>query len=79
MMHFETGCFSVVEGGSGGDCQRCNRLRLSSDGKIRPCLFSDISFNTRLLGSRQAIRQAVSEKPKVGGPCKHNWMHGIGG
>ncbi len=79
MMHFETGCFSVVEGGDGGDCERCNRLRLSSDGKIRPCLFSDISFDTRLLGPRQAIQQAVAEKPKAGGPCEHNWMHGIGG
>ena len=79
LMHFETGCFSVVEGGTGGDCERCNRLRLSSDGKIRPCLFSDISFNTRLLGPRQAIQRAVAEKPKAGGSCKHNWMHGIGG
>jgi cyclic pyranopterin phosphate synthase len=34
-MFFETGRFSVVEGGTGGDCARCNRLRLSSDGKQR--------------------------------------------
>jgi len=79
LMHFETGCFSVVEGGTGGDCERCNRLRLSSDGIIRPCLFSDISFSVRQLGPRQAIQQAVFEKPESGGPCKHNWMHGIGG
>ena len=79
LMHFETGCFSVVEGGTGGDCQQCNRLRLSSDGKIRPCLFSDISFSIRRLGPKQAIQQAVAEKPEAGGPCLHNWMHGIGG
>jgi cyclic pyranopterin phosphate synthase len=78
-MFFETGCFSVVQGGTGGDCARCNRLRLSSNGRIRPCLFSDISFNTRLLGPRQAIQQAVAEKPKAGGPCTHNLMHQIGG
>ncbi|MCK4752591.1 MAG: radical SAM protein [Planctomycetes bacterium] len=78
-MLFETGNFFVVEGGTGGDCEKCNRIRLSSDGKIRPCLFSDISFNTRQLGPKQAIQQAVTQKPETGGPCKHNWMHGIGG
>ena len=78
-MVFETGEFSVVEGGTGGDCERCNRLRLSSDGKIRPCLFSDIFFNVRQLGPKQALLQAVAEKPQAGGPCEHNWMHGIGG
>lgn len=78
-MYFETGCFSVVQGGSGGDCVRCNRLRLSSDGKIRPCLFSDISFSVRQSGSRQALQQAVAHKPAAGGPCTHNLMHQIGG
>ena len=78
-MEFAAGSFSVVEGGGGGDCQRCNRLRLSSDGKIRPCLFSDIALGVRKLGVAEAIRQAVSQKPKAGGPCKHSWMYGIGG
>jgi len=78
-MVFETGCFSVVDGGNGGDCARCNRLRLSSDGKIRPCLFSDISFNVRQLGAKQALEAAVTQKPKAGGPCKNNMMHRIGG
>jgi len=78
-MDFETGYFSIVAGGAGGDCKRCNRLRLSSDGKIYPCLFSDISFNVRRLGPIEAIRQAVAEKPEAGGPCTHNWMCRIGG
>ena len=79
MMDFASGSFSVVEGGSGGDCENCNRLRLSSNGKIRPCLFSDKSFSVRKLGAVEAIRRAVIEKPESGGPCKHDWMHGIGG
>ena len=79
MMDFKSGSFSVVEGGSGGDCQNCNRLRLSSDGEIRPCLFSDKSFGVRELGAEKAIEEAVLLKPESGGPCKHNWMHGIGG
>ena len=79
LMNFEAGHFSVVEGGTGGDCPRCTRLRLSCDGHIRPCLFSDISFDVRALGPAEAIRQAVDAKPEAGGPCSHNWMHGIGG
>ena len=79
MMNFEEGSFSIVDGGSGGDCQRCNRLRLSSNGQIRPCLFSDISFSVRQLGPVEALRQAVLGKPQAGGACTHNWMHGIGG
>ena len=79
LMDFEAGHFSVVEGGSGGDCPNCNRLRLSSDGHIRPCLFSDIALDVRALGPAEAIRRAVAAKPRAGGPCSHNWMHGIGG
>jgi len=78
-MVFETGCFSVVEGGSGGDCLRCNRLRLLSNGDIRPCLFSDMSFNIRTLGVNQAIKAALARKPQSGGPCTHNMMYRIGG
>ena len=78
-MNTATGEFSVVEGGSGGDCPRCNRLRLSSDGMVRPCLFSDLAFSVRELGPTEALRRAICEKPQAGGPCTHNWMRGIGG
>ena len=79
LMDFKTGSFSIVEGGTGGDCPSCNRLRLSSDGLVRPCLFSDISFNVRKIGPEKAIRDAIAQKPEAGGPCTHNWMHSIGG
>ncbi len=78
-MEFEAGKFSVVEGGSGGDCEHCNRLRLSSDGFIRPCLFSDIEFSVRDLGPRQALEQAVRHKPESGLHCTNNLMSRIGG
>jgi cyclic pyranopterin phosphate synthase len=78
-MCFETGCFSIVQGGSGGDCKRCSRLRLSSDGKVRPCLFSDIFFDIRQLGPSEAFRRAVETKPKTGMPCNHEAMQAIGG
>jgi len=79
IMDFATGKFSVVEGGAGGDCPRCNRVRLSSDGMVRPCLFSDLAFSVREMGAAGALEQAIQEKPAAGNPCTHNWMHGIGG
>ena len=79
MMNFDKGSFSVVKGGSGGKCEVCCRLRLSSDGMIRPCLFSDIAFSVRELGPEEAIKKALEAKPESGGPCSHNWMNGIGG
>ncbi|NJD62128.1 MAG: radical SAM protein [Deltaproteobacteria bacterium] len=65
-MNLETGEYSVVEGGTGGNCRLCNKLRLSSDGELRPCLFSDLSFNIRRLGAESAIRMAVESKPEFG-------------
>ncbi|MBW1873269.1 MAG: radical SAM protein [Deltaproteobacteria bacterium] len=78
-MNFAEGSFDIVEGGQGGDCPRCNRLRLSSDGLIRPCLFSDLGFSIRELGPAEAIERALAEKPKSGGKCSHNWIRAIGG
>jgi GTP 3',8-cyclase len=69
-MNLETGTFSIVEGGDGGDCRRCNRLRLTSDGQILPCLFSDLGFDVRKLGAQQALRLAVADKPESG-TCNH--------
>lgn len=78
-MDFASGSFSVVEGGRGGDCPRCNRLRLSANGMVRPCLFSDLGFSVRRLGAEQALRQAVTHKPEAGGPCSSNWIRAVGG
>ncbi len=78
-MSFADGSFSVVEGGAGGDCPRCNRMRLSSDGLLRPCLFSDLGFSVREYGPEKAFRMAVCYKPEAGEPCSHNWISGIGG
>jgi cyclic pyranopterin phosphate synthase len=71
--------FSVVEGGDGGDCKRCNRLRLSSDGMISPCLFCDLAFGVRELGAAEAIRQAVAAKPESGRTGRHSGLYAIGG
>ncbi len=78
-MDSATGRFSVVIGGAGGDCPRCNRIRLSADGLIRPCLFSDLGFSVRELGAGEALLRAVQQKPEAGGPCSQNWIRAVGG
>lgn len=78
MMNLSIGDFSVVMGGTGGDCARCNRLRLSCDGWVRPCLFNDAAFSVRALGAREAIRRAVDAKPECG-QTSRNHFHRVGG
>ena len=78
-MNLAAGAFSVVEGGTGGDCPRCNRLRLTSNGQLKPCLFSDIAFSVRELGAAEALRRAVDEKPEAGTSCRREDIHSIGG
>ncbi|MBM3404550.1 MAG: radical SAM protein [Bacteroidetes bacterium] len=78
-MNLADGCFSIVEGGDGGDCSRCNRLRLTSNGYIKPCLFNDISYSVRNPGAENAITQAVSHKPACGTVNHVNTFSNIGG
>jgi cyclic pyranopterin phosphate synthase len=78
-MNLETGEYAPVEGGTGGDCKLCDKLRLSSDGNLRPCLFDDLSFNVRELGPEKAIRMAVEAKPECGTKSVENKFNVIGG
>jgi len=78
-MDLENGCFTVVEGGTGGDCSGCNRLRLTADGKIKPCLFNNLEFDIRKLGIREAFLQAIRLKPEKGTVNTKNLFTNIGG
>ncbi len=78
-MNLETGSFSVVNGGIGGNCSICNRLRLTANGDIMPCLFSDLRFNVRELGIEKAFKFAIGEKPKSGHVAKKSQFYSIGG
>ncbi len=77
-MHLASGAFSTVIGGTGGDCEQCNRLRLSCDGLVRPCLFSNLGFNVRTLGPVEALQQAVAAKPACGA-TSNAAFHAVGG
>jgi len=78
-MDIQRGEFWVVDGGTGGDCAMCNRLRLTSCGMVKPCLFSDISFSVRELGAKEALTQAVHAKPASGHSSLQNKFYAIGG
>jgi cyclic pyranopterin phosphate synthase len=78
-MDLVKGHFSTVEGGTGGNCSICNRLRLTSDGKLKPCLFSNIGYNIRELGYERAINLAVGSKPACGSTNKTGAFYNIGG
>lgn len=78
-MDLAEGTFSVVHGGSGGHCAKCNRLRLTPEGIIKPCLFSDIGFNIRELGAETAIMKALGAKPERGTRNSTNGFFNIGG
>jgi GTP 3',8-cyclase len=66
MMDIVKGEFWPVDGGDGGNCINCNRVRLSSDGRLFPCLFSDRSFSIKTLGVEEAYKQALEYKPETG-------------
>jgi len=78
-MNLKSGCFSVITGGRGGDCPRCNRLRLTSNGKIKPCLFSDLAYDVRKLGIEKAFQQALENKPYAGSFSETCSFNRIGG
>jgi GTP 3',8-cyclase len=78
-MDLVNGHFWAVDGGTGGDCSLCNRLRLTSDGKLKPCLFSNSEFDIRELGYEEAIRLAVELKPQCGTINNTGSFYNIGG
>lgn len=78
-MNLKTGEFSTVEGGEGGNCSKCNRVRLLANGDIKPCLFSDLAYNIRKVGHQEALNLALGNKPKSGTYNKSGEFYNIGG
>lgn len=78
-MDLVKGHFSVVEGGTGGNCALCNRLRLTSNGMLKPCLFNNIEFDIRKLGYEHALRLAAESKPECGSRNEYGTFYNIGG
>ncbi|MBN2639885.1 MAG: radical SAM protein [Bacteroidales bacterium] len=78
-MNLETGEFSIVDGGEGGNCSQCNRLRLTANGDIKPCLFNELAYNVKDKGIEAAYQDALNNKPKAGTRNKSGKFYGIGG
>jgi cyclic pyranopterin phosphate synthase len=59
-------------------CPICNRLRLTADGKLKPCLFSDLEFAVDFSDIAGSIRRTVLAKPQHGTRClgRENWQIG---
>jgi cyclic pyranopterin phosphate synthase len=60
-------------------CTACNRLRLTADGFLKPCLFSDKELRVNLDDIEGSIRAAVRLKPENGRSCRNRTMSQIGG
>jgi cyclic pyranopterin phosphate synthase len=82
------GTLGFINAMSGHTCADCNRLRLTADGRIRPCLFSDLEFDVKTLlrqGAGQGeivslLEKAIAKKPasRTQAPCRRP-MSTIGG
>lgn len=66
------GRFGLISPMSNHFCHSCNRLRITSDGRLRPCLFSDREIPLRALlrdpdvsdaEVERTIREALADKP----------------
>lgn len=78
-MNLGTGKFWKVEGGEGGHCRSCNRVRLTADGRFIPCLFSEKEYNIKDHGIQEAYTMAVQQKPERGRVNSRNTFYNIGG
>ena len=55
------GSIGFISGRSSIFCQSCNRLRLTSDGKVRPCLYSAYCYDVKKLIRSGANNQQVRD------------------
>src|SRR3989339_1274382 len=78
-MDLKSGDYYGVEGGEGGDCSICNRIRLTADGKLRSCLFSDYEVDVRQVGFEAGLKKAIADKPEKGDKALKREMVQIGG
>jgi cyclic pyranopterin phosphate synthase len=80
--------YSLRDRGEAGDpldaerphaCAACNRIRLTADGKLKPCLFSDAEIPVDLADIRTSLQRAIRGKPERGRSCTVRGIWQIGG
>jgi cyclic pyranopterin phosphate synthase len=59
-------------------CEQCNRIRLTADGKLKPCLFSDLEIPLDFNHLKESLIKAIQSKPKNGtcNSTSQNWQIG---
>lgn len=60
-------------------CINCNRLRITSDGYIKPCLFSSDEIKINPADIKNSFLTATRAKPESGSSCRNRTMCQIGG
>ncbi|MGL4561284.1 MAG: GTP 3',8-cyclase MoaA [Brevinema sp.] len=60
-------------------CTRCNRIRLSADGKIKPCLHSNDEYSLDFDNLEQSLSIAINNKPEKGTINSNINVNSIGG
>ena len=70
------GTIGVITPMSHNFCHRCNRMRLTADGQLRPCLFGAIQTNLRdPLRRREDLVPLIEDTLRIK-PEKHNLVQG---
>ena len=59
-------------------CSRCNRIRLTADGKLKPCLFSNLEIPLNFNNLKESLIEAIRSKPEAGtcNSSRPNWQIG---
>ena len=60
-------------------CSECNRLRLLADGKLKPCLHSDVEIPIVMDDIAGSLMDAIQGKPARGWVCTDSDIMRIGG
>lgn len=60
-------------------CANCNRIRLLSDGILKPCLHSDVEYKVDFANIRECLEKTILTKPEKGSSCTSRKMFEIGG
>ncbi|MBC8343759.1 MAG: hypothetical protein H8E61_07240, partial [Bacteroidetes bacterium] len=78
-MNLQNGTYYPVEGGDGGKCHSCNRIRLTADGYFKPCLFDSKKYSIYTYGIENAFLLSINKKPIEGTFDKVNEFYNVGG
>lgn len=60
-------------------CEKCNRIRLTADGNLKPCLFSDVEYSVDMNNIAASLRKTILNKPENGNQCINRGIWEIGG